>query len=95
MEYKLGELKSPHDKDKMLEEIVDALKKYLKVGKLWENAEKARIAEENEMKKTMDTAKTATDILHDILKTTLDTINPKDKKDEIESKDIYNKETMK
>ena len=79
----------------MLQEIVDALKKYLKVGKLWENDEKARIEEENEMKKTMDTAKTATDILHDVLKTTLDTINPKDKRDEIDQKDIYNKETMK
>jgi protein subunit release factor A len=46
LEYKLGDLKSPKDKDKALEEIVGELKKYLKMGKLWETAEKARIAEE-------------------------------------------------
>ena len=55
------------------------MKKYLKIGKLWENAEKARIAEDNELKKTMDNAKTATDVLHDILNSTLKTINPEDK----------------
>ena len=76
LEYKLGQLKTPRDHDKMLDELVDSLKKYIKVGKIWETAEKARIAEENEIKKTMDQATTATDVLHDILKSTLDNINP-------------------
>lgn len=79
LEYKLGELKSPHDHDKMLEELVDGLKKYIKIGKMWETAEKARIAEELEIKRTMDQASTATDVLHDILKSTLDSINPQPK----------------
>ena len=78
LEYKLGELKHD-DHDKMLEELMDSLKKYIKVGKMWETAEKARIAEEREIKKTMDQATTATDVLHDILKSTLDSINPVEK----------------
>jgi hypothetical protein len=85
LEQKIGDLKGPNDKDKFLNEILSALKKYLKMGKLWENAEKARIAEEEEMNKTMDSAKTATDVLHDILKTTLKTINPEVKEKDCES----------
>lgn len=72
LEKKLGKVKGS-DKDRFLDQIIENLKQKSKLGKMWENAEKAR---QESVKNMLKEDETRQDV-NDVVKKALEDTTPK------------------
>lgn len=92
LEKKLGTIKGS-EKDHYLDQIIDNLRQKSKLGKLWENAEKAREESIASMAKEDEEKKKINDVVQKVIqdsmpkKTKMDGDKDKDSKDKDNSKD--------